>query len=117
VLVASEEDGYVKVLEPALKNCESVFDVTEASEDFIIHTTPVRLRSVVYGVTAVKPLASWLFVGKQIEQLVSTFNNGLPFFKLHDESIVDFDPGGRTHLSSIFSVRIFLRNNRLWWMS
>ena len=55
-----------------MKNCNSVFDVTEASEGFIIHTTPVRLRSAVYNIAAMRPFASWLFVGKQPEYLVSS---------------------------------------------
>lgn len=116
VFVASEENGYVKVLEPELKIRNSVYGFSKASEHFITHATPVRLRSAVYGVAAVRPFASWLFVGKQPEHLVSSDNYQLPFFKLHDESIVDFDPGGKTHSSSLFSVCIFLRNNHLWWM-
>jgi hypothetical protein len=64
VYVAFGEDDYVKVLEPTLKNCDSVFDVTEASEQFITHTIPVRLRSSVYCVAAARPSAWWLFVGK-----------------------------------------------------
>jgi hypothetical protein len=57
VFVASEEDGYVKVLEPELKIRNSVYGFSEASEHFITHAHPVRLRSVVYGVAAVRPFA------------------------------------------------------------
>jgi len=74
VFVASEEDGYVKVLEPQLKIRNSVYSFSEASEDFVIHTAPARLRSSVYGVTDVRPFALRLFVGKQSEQLTSSIN-------------------------------------------
>jgi len=103
VFVASEEDGYVKVLEPTLKNCDSVFDVTEASEHSTIHTTPVRLRSSVNGVATARPFASWFLVEKHTASIVFAINNHVPSFKIHDEFIVDFDPGGSS-LCSSFSV-------------
>jgi len=37
----------------------------------------VRLCSIVYGVATVRPLSYWFFVGKYLEQLVSTVNNQL----------------------------------------
>lgn len=107
MFIESQEDEKLEVLEPELKNRDSDFVISEVSKEFIT-TLPVRLRSSVYGVAAVKPLASWLFIGKQTEPLVSSDNNKLLFFTLHDEFIVEFDPGGRTHLSSLFSAFIVL---------
>lgn len=89
----TEDDGYVKVLEPELKIHCSDFIVSEASEEFVIHTAPVRLRSTVYDVAAVRPFTSWLLAGKKAEQLASDVNNQVQFFQFHDEFIVDFDPG------------------------
>jgi len=116
VFIASEEDGYLKVLESTLKNCDSVFDVTEASEYSIIHTTPVRLRSSVYGVATARPFASWFLVGKQAASIIFAINNQVRSFQLHDEFIVDFDPGGSS-LCSSFSVYKVLRHTsfQLWW--
>jgi len=118
VLVVHEDDEKLQVLEPELKNRCSDFVVSEASEDFVIHTAPVRLRSAVYGAAALRPFASWLFVGKQHEQLVFTVNNQLRVFELHDESIVVFDPGGRFGLCSLFFVSKTLQQIRfrLWWI-
>lgn len=56
---------------------------------------------------------SFFFVEKQ-EQAVIIVNNMLQFFQLHDESIVDFDPGGNlcgllpSSLSSFISIMFFL---------
>jgi hypothetical protein len=118
VLVVHEDDEKLQVLEPELKNRCSDFVVSEASEDFVIHTAPVRLRSAVYGGAALRPFASWLFVGKQPEQPVFTVNNQLRVFELHDESIVVFDPGGRFGLCSLFFVSKTLQQIRfrLWWI-
>jgi hypothetical protein len=85
-------------------------DAFEASEHFITHATPVRLRSSAYGVTAVRPFTLWLFVQKQGEQLALAVNNQLRVFKLHDESIIDFDPGGRFGSFLPFSVHNILRH-------
>jgi len=73
------------------------------------HNLLVRLCSVVYVVAVVRLFASWLFVGKQSEQPVSAINNQPRFLKLHDESIVDFNPGGRIGSCSLFSVFKVLR--------
>lgn len=75
VFIDSQEDEKLQVLEPELKIHCSDFIVSEASEEFVIHTASVRLRSTVYGVAAVRTFASWLFVGKQSEQPVSAINN------------------------------------------
>ncbi|CAJ2657439.1 unnamed protein product [Trifolium pratense] len=54
----------------------------------------VPLRSV-YDVSTIRPFASWFYVGKQKQQISSTtINNQVWLFELHDECIVDFDPGG-----------------------
>jgi hypothetical protein len=91
--LVSQKDKELMV-ESSVNNRNSTgFVVSEVSE-VLIDTLPVRLWSSVYSVVAVRPFASWLFVGKQTEQLVSTFNNRLWFFELHDESIIEFDPGG-----------------------
>jgi hypothetical protein len=117
VFVASEEDGYVKDVEPALKNHDSDFVVSEASQE-LIAALPVRMSSTVYDVAAAKPCALWLFVGKQSEQLASSIKIQLPFLKLHDEPIINFDPGGRTGSFLLFSVFAILRQIRfrLWWI-
>lgn len=104
VFIYSQEEEKLQVLEHELKIHCSDFIVSEASEEFVIHTAPMRLRSIVYDVAAVRPFASWLFVGKQAEQLVFAVNNQLRVFDLHDESIVVFDPGGRYGLCSLFFV-------------
>jgi hypothetical protein len=104
VFVASEEDDYVKVLESALKNRNSTdFAVSEAPEDFVIDTLPARICGSVYGVATMRSFASWLFVEKQTAPLVSSDINQLPFFELHDESIIEFDPGGEASSPSLFS--------------
>jgi hypothetical protein len=78
----------------------------------------VRLRSSVYGVTAVRPSALSLFVGKQTETIASAVDNKIRSFQLHDESIVDFDPSGSVGSCSFFSVFKVLRQIcfRLWWI-
>ena len=104
VFIDSQEDEKLQVLEPQLKIHCSDFIVSEVSEEFVIHTAPMRLRSTVYDVTAVRLFASWLFIGKQAEQLVFAVKNQLRVFELHDESIVVFDPRGRFGLCSLFFV-------------
>ena len=78
----------------------------------------MRLRSSVYEVAAMRPFASRLFVGKQDKQLVFAVNNQFQFLKLHDKSIVDFNPGGRISSRSMFSVLTVLRriHFHLWWI-
>jgi hypothetical protein len=100
-----------------LKNRCSDFVVPEASEEFVIHTAPVRLRSAVYGVTAARPCVLWLFVGKQAEQFASDVHNQVQFFQFHDEFIVDFDPGGISSflLFSVFTIFQPIQF-RLWWI-
>ncbi|RHN77028.1 hypothetical protein MtrunA17_Chr1g0150311 [Medicago truncatula] len=118
VFIASEENGYVKVLEPELKIRNSVYGFSEASEHFITHATPVRLRNTVYGVAAARPSALWLLVGKQAEPIASDVDDKIRSFQLHDEFIVDFDPGGSVFSCSLFSVLTVLRriHFRLWWI-
>ncbi|RHN53876.1 hypothetical protein MtrunA17_Chr5g0400631 [Medicago truncatula] len=68
---------------------------------------------------------SFFFFGKQ-EQVLMTVNNKLQYFQLHDEYIVDFDPGGNycgsfpSFLSSSFSISFFMYTSfvidRLWWI-
>jgi hypothetical protein len=113
-----EKDEKLQFVEPELKTHESVYGFFEASEDFVIHTASVRLRSSVYGVTAVRRSALWLFVRKQTEMIASAVDNKIHFFQLHDESIVDFNPGGSVGSCSFFSVFIVLRQIRfrLWWI-
>jgi hypothetical protein len=84
-----------------IKQIKNRFVVPEAfarSEDFAINTLPVRLCGSVYGISAARSFASWLFVGKQTESLVSSDKQSIFVFKIHDESIVAFDPGGRARL-------------------
>lgn len=108
MFVDSQEDEKLEVLEPELKNRCSDFVVSEASQDFIADL-PVRLSSAVYGVAATRPSSLSLFVGKQSEQLASSINIQFQFLTLHDESIVDFDPGGRISSCLMFSVFTILR--------
>jgi hypothetical protein len=116
VLVDSQEDEKLDVLESALENRSSDFVVSEAPE-VLIDTLPVRSCSSVYGVAAVRLFASWLFVEKQSSHPVSAINNQVQFFQLHDEFIVDFDPGGSIFSRSLFSVFPVLRYTsfRLRW--
>ncbi|KAK2383655.1 hypothetical protein QL285_071086 [Trifolium repens] len=74
------------------------------------------LRSV-YDVSAIRFFVSWYYVGKQRKHISSTaINNQFFLFKLHDEYIVDFDPGGiGTSISSFATCKICC-NDRLWWM-
>ena len=115
--VDSQEDDKLEVLEPELKNRDSDFVVSVASQEFIT-ALPVRLRSSVYDVAAVRPFAPRLFVGKQTEQPDFTVNHPLQFFDLHDECIVDFDPSGITGSCMLFFFFKALRRIqfRLWWI-
>lgn len=61
----------------------------------LIITTIVSCSGPVYDAS--------VFVGKQ-EQAAITFKNQFQCFELHDESIVDFDPGGRFGSSSVLFV-------------
>jgi len=79
VFIDSQEDKKLQVLEPELN-----FIVSKVSEEFVIHVAPVRLRSTVYDVTAVRPFALRLFVGKQAEQLFFAVNNQIRVFELHE---------------------------------
>ncbi|PNY02544.1 hypothetical protein L195_g025856 [Trifolium pratense] len=47
----------------------------------------------VYGVAAIRPFASWFYVGKQQQQISSTANNKIWPIELHEQCIIDFDPG------------------------
>lgn len=120
VIDASEENQKTRILDSELivsaksKNSthrESEFIVTEAafkkSKHLIIHTN-FSCSGPVYDVSA--------FVGKQ-EQTVIAVKNQFQFFNLHDESIVDFDPGGRIGSFLLFSVFSVLRriHFRLRW--
>lgn len=114
---ALQDDEKQKVLESQLQNRDSEFVHFEAPE-VLVTVLPVRLCSTVYGVAASRSLALWFFAGKQTEPIVSAVNNQVWSFQLHDESIVDFDPGGRVFFCSLFSVLIVLRqlHFRLWWI-
>ena len=123
---ADSEDYKIENLETtfmvsdAIKKMKNQFVVPKAftkSEYFVIDALSMKLWNSVYCVASVRPFASRLFFGKQTEQLDSTVNNQFRSFQYHDESIVDFDPGGSS-LCSLF----FLFNNlrqihfRLWWI-
>jgi hypothetical protein len=116
-MFVDSQDEKLQVLETELKICNSDFVVSGAPEVFVT-SSPVRLYSAVYGIVAVKLLTSSSFVGKQSEQPVSTINNQFRFFKLHDVSIVDFDPGGGIVTCLLLSVFTVLRQIqfRLCWI-
>ena len=125
VFVVLQENDKLMVLKPELLDCDSDFVVSGLLEDFIIHTTPVRLTTSVYGVATVRLFASRLFVGKKTTQVVFTINNKLHHFQLHDESTMDFDPNGNllwfvAFFYVKFPFNLFLRFHklcyRLWWI-
>ncbi|CAJ2629463.1 unnamed protein product [Trifolium pratense] len=103
---ASEDDEKSKNLDSeivvseaikGLNECKSEFGVSaeiKKSENLIKGRVPLCYGSV-YGVAAIRPFASWFYVRKQKQQISSTaINNQVWLFELHDECIVDFDPGG-----------------------
>jgi hypothetical protein len=123
---AASEDDKAKNLETelviseAIKKVKNQFVVPEAfvkSEDFVIDTLPVRSCSSVYGVASVKPLSSWFFIGQQTEPIASDVDNEVRFFQLHDEFIVDFDPGGISSCSLFYVYKVLRHTSfRLRWM-
>lgn len=118
---ASEENQKTRILDSELivsakstnsTHRESEFIVSEAAfkqSKHLIIDTVITCFGPVYGVCC--------FAGKQ-EPIASADNNKIQFLKLHDESIVDFDPGGRIRSCLMFSVFAVLRRIqfRLWWI-
>lgn len=118
---ASEENQKTPILDSELtvsakstnsNNRESEFRVSEAaiknSKHLIIHTV-VSCSGPVYDAP--------VFVGKQ-DHTVITVKNNFQCFDLHDEQIVNFDPGGRISSCLMFSIFTVLRQLqfRLWWI-
>lgn len=105
------KDEKLQFLEPNMKIRDYVFNVSEASKKLFIHTLPVKLCGSEHRREAVRHSPQ--------QHIVFTFNNHPLFFKFHDESIVDFNPGGRNGSCSLLSVFdvLCLTSFRLWWMS
>jgi hypothetical protein len=63
----------------------------------------------VYGIAAIRPFASWFYVGKQKQHISRTaFNNQVWLFKLHGLCNTVFDPGGTNSFrSSLFTSNVF----------
>jgi len=101
-------------------NYDSEFTVSEVaiknSKHLIIYVV-VSCSGLVYD--------AYIFVRKQ-EQAAIAVKNQFQCFDLHDEHIVDFDPGGNlcgstlSFLTSFFSIAFFVCTcfdiDRLWWI-
>ncbi|XP_045810807.1 uncharacterized protein LOC123905230 [Trifolium pratense] len=101
---ASEDDEKSKNLDSEVVASEAIKGLNHNESEFRVSAEikqsenqvkgRVPLRSV-YDVSTIRPFASWFYVGKQKQQISSTtINNQVWLFELHDECIVDFDPGG-----------------------
>jgi hypothetical protein len=60
---------------------------------------------ICYGVASISFFGFWFYGEKQQQQISSTaINNKVWPFELHDQCIVDFDPGKRACLISPFAA-------------